>query len=482
MNVTTNDFFLIAPPLILALLGFAILLLGLIFPRVYRESLATLVLMGLAAAMFFSLQNWETSSVLFNSMVVADKFSSGFQIIFVIGAALTVLLSINELEKQYLYYSEYFAIILFATVGMMLMAAGSHLLTVFLGLETLSISLYILAGFRRDHEFALEASFKYFLLGAFASGFLLYGIALVYGATGSADLRALAESIRSGSLFDNPLLIAGLALLVIGFGFKIAIVPFHMWAPDVYQGAPTPVAAFMATGSKAAGFAALLRVLIAANVFADARWQQALWVLAAVTMTLGNIIALRQENLKRMLAYSSIAHAGYILVGVIAANEQGHSSVLFYLLIYTFMNIGAFGVISMLSDNSRETLLLNDYRGLGQRRPLVALAMAIFMFSLAGIPPTAGFVAKFYVFGAAVKAGYLWLVIIGVLNSLLSLYYYLGVVVNVYMQEPGDEPAPSAALPTVALALCIAAFAILYLGVFPARELETFQDLAASLK
>ncbi len=482
MNFAPQDFVLIAPQLILTVLGFLIILIGLIFPRLYRETLAAIVLIGLAAAIFVALQNWNASSTVFNGMLSADKFSAGFQCIFIIGAALTVLLSLNELEGQYLLYSEYFAIVIFATVGMMLMAAGNHLLTIFLGLETLSISLYILAGFRRTHELALESSFKYFLLGAFASGFLLYGIALVYGATGSANLQTVSQAIRDGNLLDNSLLTAGLVLLFIGFGFKIALAPFHQWAPDVYQGAPTPVAAFMATGSKAAGFAALLRVVMSSGILNDVHWQDALWVVAVLTMTIGNIIALRQENIKRMLAYSSIAHAGYILVGVIAANERGYSSVLFYLLSYTFMNIGAFGVVSMLSDKSNETLRISDYRGLAQRRPLVALAMAVFMFSLAGIPPSAGFVGKFYVFGAAVQAGYIWLVVLGVLNSLVSLYYYLGVVVNMYMLDPVDQPAQPVPLPTVGLALAIAVFAILDLGIFPARWIEAFQDLAASLK
>lgn len=482
MSLSSHDFLVIAPELVLTLLGFSILLLGLIFPRMYRETLAALVLIGLAGTLFFSLQSWGPASSAFHGMVVADKFAAAFHCIFIIAAAMTILLSINELEGEYLLYSEYFALIVFATMGMVLMAAASHLLTIFLGVETLSISLYILAGFRRTHEFALESSFKYFLLGAFASGFLLFGIALVYGATGSGSLESLAGAIGEEPVLANPLLVAGLLLLLIGFAFKIALVPFHMWAPDVYQGAPTPVAAFMATGSKAAGFAALLRVVLAAGVLAHGRWQQVLWVLAVLTMTLGNIVALRQENIKRMLAYSSIAHAGYILVGVIAANERGNSSVLFYLLTYTFMNIGAFGVVSMLSNKSQESIRLSDYRGLAHRRPLVALALAVFMFALAGIPPTAGFVGKFYVFSAAVEAGYLWLVIIGVLNSLVGLYYYLGVVVNMFMHEPGEEPTPSAALPAVALALGIALFATLDLGILPGRWMETFQELAGSLR
>lgn len=482
MNLTSQDFLVIAPQLVLTLLGFLILLLGLVFPRMYRETLAALVLIGLAAAIFFSLQTWGPVVTAFSGMVVADKFAAGFECIFIIAAALTILLSINGLEGEYVLYSEYFALIVFATVGMTLMAAGGHLLTIFLGLEALSISLYILAGFRRMHEFALESAFKYFLLGAFASGFLLLGIALVYGTTGSASLQALAAATGKDGLLHSPMLTTGSLLLFIGFAFKIALVPFHMWAPDVYQGAPTPVTAFMATGSKAAGFAALLRVLLATNVLADGRWQQALWLVAVLTMTLGNIVALRQENIKRMLAYSSIAHAGYMLVGVIAANDRGNSSVLFYLLSYTFMNIGAFGAVSMLSDKSREALRISDYRGLAQHRPVLALALAVFMFSLAGIPPTAGFVGKFYVFSAAVQAGHLWLVIIGVLNSLVSLYYYLGVVVSMFMHEPSEQPAPFGALPAVALALGIAVFATLDLGIFPARWMATFQELAASLR
>jgi NADH-quinone oxidoreductase subunit N len=479
----TQDFYLLAPEIILTLLGFVALVLGLIFPRMYRETLAAIVLIGFAAALLFATHHWANQpDTAFHGMISVDKFSVGFQCLFIIAASLTLMLSLNSLEEKYLLYSEYFALIIFATVGMMLMASSTHLLTLFLGLETLSVSLYILAGFRRTDPKALESAFKYFLLGAFASGFLLYGIALIYGSVGSASLTAMAGRIgQNFGATGQTLFTTGLVLMVIGFGFKIALAPFHTWAPDVYQGAPTPISAFMATGSKAAGFAALLRLLLASNMMTAAVWQQVFWVMAAATMTIGNIIALRQDNIKRMLAYSSIAHAGYILVGAIANNETGYAGILFYLLSYTFMNVGAFGVVALLAKSEQEYVSISEYRGLAYRRPFAALAMAIFMFSLSGIPPTAGFFAKFYVFSGAVQAGYIWLVILGVINSMISLYYYLGVVVAMFMQEPEGEKAPITPLPAVGIALVIAAFGTLNLGLFPGQWMDKFQTLARAL-
>ncbi len=491
--ISFQDFYLLAPELTLTLLGFLVLALGLIFPRLYSEALLAIVLIGFAVSLLFATQHWGGEpATAFYGMITVDKFSVGFQCLFIISAGLTLMLSLNALEEKYLLYSEYFALIIFATVGMMLMASSAHLLTLFLGLETLSVSLYVLAGFRRTDPKALEASFKYFLLGAFASGFLLYGIALIYGSAGSASLTTLAETVaRRQSTEPAPmpglglgwqsLFITGVVLMVTGFGFKIALVPFHTWAPDVYQGAPTPIAAFMATGSKAAGFAALLRLLLASGIMANPIWQQIFWVIAVATMTIGNIIALRQENIKRMLAYSSIAHAGYILIGAIANNENGHAGTLFYLLSYTFMNIGAFGVVALLAKSEQEYVNISEYRGLAYRRPFAALAMAIFMFSLSGIPPTAGFLAKFYVFSGAVQAGYIWLVILGVINSMISLYYYLGVIVVMFMQEPEGEKKPVTPLPAVVIALGIAVFATLNLGLFPGQWMDKFQALARSL-
>ncbi|MDZ7276428.1 MAG: NADH-quinone oxidoreductase subunit N [candidate division KSB1 bacterium] len=472
-----------APTLTLVVVGLLVLLLGMLFPRMYRETLAAVVLFGFGIAVFYAVQNWGESVVLFHGMIVVDKFANGFACLFVIAAGLTLLLSIDALESTSLLVSEFFMLIIFATVGMLLLAASAHLLTLFLGLEILSISLYILAGFRRNDKFSIEASFKYFLLGAFASSFLLYGIALIYGSVGSASLTAVAEAVKARHLLDTPLLTAGLAMMAVGFGFKIALAPFHTWAPDVYQGAPTPIAAFMATGSKAAAFAALLRLVLTTGMMTQAVWQQIFWVLAVLTMTVGNIVALRQDNIKRLLAYSSIAHAGYMLIGVIANNELGSSALLYYLLSYTFMNLGAFGVVAFLSKTENELVNLNDYRGLAFRRPFAAVAMAIFMFSLAGIPITAGFMSKFYVFSAAVQAGHLWLVILGVINSMISLYYYLGVVVVMFMQksESAGEELALERLPAVGLALIIAVFGTLQLGLAPARWMEAFQDLARSV-
>ncbi len=482
LGITSQDFVSFAPTLVLAALGFLILMIGMLFPRMYRETLAAIVLIGFAVVVFITIQNWNESAALFNGMISADKFTAGFTCLFIISTGLTLLLSLNSLEGSSLLISEFFALIIFATVGMILMAASTHLLTLFLGVETLSVSLYILAGFRREDKFSLESSFKYFLLGAFASGFLLYGIALVYGSTGSASLKSLSEALRAGQAISFPaLLTTGLVLMVVGFGFKIALVPFHAWAPDVYQGAPTPISAFMATGSKAAGFAALMRVALNSGMMNNLDWQQVFWVIAVATMTLGNIVALRQDNVKRLLAYSSIAHAGYILVGILANNELGSSAVLFYLLSYTFMNGGAFGVVALMSRAEGESANLQDFRGLAYRRPFAAVAMSIFMFSLAGIPITAGFMSKFYVFLAAMQSGYLWLVILGVINSMISLYYYLGVVVTMFMHQPEGEEASFEPLPAVGLALLIAVFGTLQLGLSPARWMETFQDLARSV-
>ena len=483
LGITVQDLIGFAPALTLAALGFLMLILGLLFPRMYRETLAAIVLIGFAVAVFITVQNWNENAALFHGMISADKFTAGFTCLFIISAGLTLLLSLNSLEGSSLLISEFFALIIFATVGMVLMAASTHLLTLFLGVETLSVSLYILAGFRREDKLSLESSFKYFLLGAFASGFLLYGVALIYGSVGSASLKVLSQAVSGAGTISSPLLLTnGLVLITVGFGFKIALVPFHAWAPDVYQGAPTPISAFMATGSKAAGFAALMRVVLSSGMMNNLDWQQVFWIIAVATMTVGNLVALRQENLKRLLAYSSIAHAGYILVGILANSELGSSAVLFYLLSYTFMNAGAFGVIALVgSRGEREYAELQDFRGLAYRHPLAAVAMAVFMFSLAGIPITAGFMSKFYIFLAAMQSGHLWLVILGVINSMISLYYYLGVVVTMFMHKPESEEAGFEPLPAVGLALLIAVFGTLQLGLSPARWMETFQDLARSV-
>jgi NADH-quinone oxidoreductase subunit N len=376
---------------------------------------------------------------------------------------------------------EYYALILFALLGAMLMASGGDLLIIFLGLEILSLAQYILAGMRHNVLKSSEAAMKYFLLGAFATGFLLYGIALVYGATGTTNLAGIVTATREGELTNYPLMSIGMGLLVVGFGFKIAAVPFHMWTPDVYEGAPTPVTAFMSTGVKAAAFVALERVFVTALGDLQGSWVPIFWGLAVLTMTVGNLIAISQQNIKRMLAYSSIAHAGYLLIALVAAGPAGLSGLFFYLLAYAFMNLGAFAVVVALEQREDRYLHVDDYRGLGFRYPLLGVAMALFMFSLSGLPPTAGFMAKFYVFSAAVEQGYIVLTVIGVVNSLISLYYYLRPIVCMYMEEAKAD-APGMQLdPFLLAALVLTVLGTLQLGLFPSRLLGLAQAAAQGL-
>jgi NADH-quinone oxidoreductase subunit N len=389
--------------------------------------------------LFFCGSLWGQSHYAFNRMVVQDNYSLFFKVLFLITAGLSILMSIRFLEREGFEYGEYYILLLFATVGMMFMASAADLIIIFLGLETFSLAIYVLAGFFRTQPKSNEASLKYFLLGAFSAGFLLYGIALIYGATGTTNLKGIYEFVSKNHFLSDPLLLIGMALLIVGFGFKVASVPFHMWTPDVYEGAPTSVTAFMSVGAKAAGFAAFLRVFLYSMSSLQTDWVWILWVLAVLTMTLGNLVAIAQKNIKRMLAYSSIAHAGYILVAMVAASEVSTASILYYLLAYAFMNLGAFGVVILYGRKGEENILITDYSGMASRYPLLAAAMAIFMFSLAGIPPTAGFVGKFYIFSAAIKAGYIGLAIIGVLNSALSVYFYLRVTVMMYMRNPEKE-------------------------------------------
>jgi len=470
VQFATADLLVIAPELVLT--GFALLILLMsAFARSERKDfLGYTALVGAIGALVPLYGGAGVEASAFSGMVTLDPFSFFFKVMIVIITLLTVLASLAYTKREGIAFGEYYVLVLFAAVGMMLMASGVNLLIIFLGLEVMSISIYVLAGIMRDDARSVEAAFKYFLLGAFASAFLLYGIALTYASTGTLDLGGIRGVLAEQAWITGlPILITGLALLIVGFGFKIALVPFHMWTPDVYEGAPTSITAFMATGVKAAGFAAFVRVFFYALPALQPYWTEIMWVLAAATMTVGNIIALSQTNIKRMLAYSSIAHAGYILVAFVAGNELGQSSILFYLLAYCFMNIGAFTVIILLGKKGEENILISDYAGLGFQRPLLAAAMAIFMFSLAGVPPMAGFMAKFYVFSAAVKANYYWLAIIGVLNSVVAAYYYLRVLIYMYFREP--EPEKELALGHLSLAavlaVIISVWGVLHIGILP---------------
>jgi len=395
---------------------------------------------------------------------------------FLVAAGLTVLITDSYMEREGCNHGELYPLILFAVVGMMLMASGTDLMTIFLGLEVMSVTLYVLAGFNRSNRKSNEAGLKYFLLGSFSTGFMLYGMALIYGATGTTRLYKIAEVVGQMTMpASNIMLVAGMLLMMTGFAFKIAAAPFHMWTPDVYEGAPTPMTAFMSAGPKAAGFAALIRLFVVALPALQIDWSQVLWVLAVLTMTIGNITALRQDNIKRVLAYSSIAHAGYALVGFTAGNGTGIAGILFYMLSYAFMNIGAFAVVILVAKKGETNGNVSDFAGLGFKRPVLAVAMTLFLFSLAGVPPAAGFVGKFYLFAGAVQEGYIWLAIIGVLNSAASAYYYLRIMVYMYMKESTEDFEWIKVTAPVTLALVIAAAGTLIPGIVPSIILEYAQ-------
>jgi NADH-quinone oxidoreductase subunit N len=458
------------PMLVLAATAVVVILLDLLPPRERKDHLGFVSALGVVLALVMTY--WMTFSIGggelrgFRGMVVLDPFALFFNVVIGYATGLVILLSMDYIRREGQEAGEFYILILLSSLGMMLMASAGDLIIVFLGLETMSIALYVLTGFFRHRLEAGEASLKYFLMGAFASGFFLYGIALIFGATGSTNLDRIANAVAAGAGRD-PMLAIGFGLLLVGFGFKISAVPFHMWAPDAYEGAPTSITAFIATGSKAAAFASLLRVLLTSLRGAPLDWPMLMWGMAAITMTVGNVVALAQQNIKRMLAYSSIAHVGYMLVGVVAGGSLGNGSVLFYLLVYTFTTAGAFGAVLLLERNGREAVQLADYGGLATRHPVLAVALSVFLLSLIGIPPTAGFVGKFYLFGAAVKSGYVWLAVIGVLNSAVAAYYYLRLIVFMYMREPEGAPTVLAPSFSGALALVVALWGVVQLGVAP---------------
>ena len=469
----------LAPTLIVMGAGCLVLLLDLLPPRASKVHLATVALLGVVAALLTSLAAWGGRGRGFRDMVILDNYALFFHVVICYGAALIVLLSIDYLRRSGVESGEYYALVLFSTSGMLLLTSASDLIVVFIAIELMSLSLYVLSGLFKRRRQAGEASMKYFLLGAFASAFLLYGIALLYGATGTTNIDRIAAAAAAAP--HDTLLIAGLGLLLVGFGFKISSAPFHMWAPDVYEGAPTSVTALIATGSKAAVFAVLVRLLLSGVRAVQADWTAVLWVLAALTMTLGNVVAIAQSNLKRMLAYSSIAHVGYMLVGLAAGGAAGAGAVLFYLLAYTFTTAGTFGVITLCVRAGEEAVDVRDYAGLGRRHPVLAFALALLLLSLVGIPPLAGFVGKFYLFGAAVRAGFVWLAVLGVLNSAIAAYYYLRVIVTMYMQEPDEQSASVAPSFAGGLALTIAVIGVVLLGLMPAPFVDLAQVAVAPL-
>jgi len=468
VKIPEMDFGWIVPEIAIAVFAVAALLLTL-----FRKKNSTwlfveaMPLIGAIVAFYFTFQLWDGNLDIFNNLYTIDKFGAFFKGLFLVILVLVTLLSYRYIDREDMARGEYYALLMFGTLGMMIMASSNNFITIFIGLEVMSISIYILAGLMGGNAKSVEASLKYFLLGAFATAFLLYGIALIYGTTGMLDIREIAGYVNSGNFMVTPAFMAGLALLIVGFGFKTASVPFHMWTPDVYEGAPTSITAYMATGVKAAAFAAFLRVLFTAFHPFLSGWTYMLWILAVATMTLGNITALRQDDVKRMLAYSSIAHAGYILIALTVGDRTLSSTVLYYLLVYSFMTIGAFAVVIILGRQGYPNTGIESYAGLAGRHPVIAAAMAVFLFSMAGVPPLAGFMGKFYVLTDAVRSGYYWLAIIGVLNSVVAAYYYLRVVMYMYFKEPEAEIGiPDVSLGST-LAIAISVVVVFYLGIFP---------------
>lgn len=458
MTLTPLDYKVLTPYAILTAWACVLLLVDLFIPKDRKGITALLAALGLAVTLGFTLGQIGSEGAGFMNMVVLDGFSTFVNALLLVSGLLGVALAYGYVKRMGLERGEYYTLLLFSVTGMMLMAQAADLIVVFIALELLSIPLYVLAAFNRSRSESEEAGLKYFLLGAFATGFVVYGTALVFGATGSTNLSAIVVAASAGT--STLLLTIGAALILVGFGFKVAAVPFHMWTPDVYQGAPSAVTAFMSSGAKIAGFAALLRVFATAFPSLAVDMADVLWALAALTMILGNVVAISQSNIKRMLAYSSIAHAGYILMAFVpygnaAVRDISIAAGLFYLVSYAVTNFGAWGVVIALEKAEGRGLEIADYAGLGRRYPVLAAAMTVFMLSLIGFPPTLGMVGKFYLFRSVIAGGYTWLAIIGVLTSLISAYYYLRVVVTMYMKdgEPVTERETWLAIATGATAL-----------------------------
>ncbi len=487
INAPPLDWGALAPVLaVLTGAGIA-LLLDLFLPPGRRSFLGYFSFGTTLVAIALCLPLWRENAprLAFSDMINVDRFALFFSLVTLVATALSILLAIDYLEQQEIHWGEYYPLVLFTASGMLLLGLANDLVFLFIALEVLSIGLYILSGIARGRAVSQESAIKYFLLGSFSFGFLVYGTALIYGATGTTNFTALGEALATGNAVDNPLLLVGLALILVGFAFKLALAPFHMWTPDVYSGAPTTVTAFMSVGTKVTTFGALVRMIFSGMPALGNEWANTLFALAIVTMIVGNLAAITQRNIKRMLAYSSIGQAGYVLVAVVAAETQRRdvsdaalNGVLFYLLAYTFMNLGAFAVVIALARPGDERLDLDrDYSGLAWRHPWLAGALALFMLSLGGIPPTAGFIGKLLVFRAAIEAGYWTLALVGVLTSVIALGFYLRVVIRMYTGAPArDDRAPLRLPVPLAATLALCAVLTIGLGVLPAVPLDFAQQ------
>jgi NADH-quinone oxidoreductase subunit N len=474
-----NSFFALAPLLAVVIGSLSILLLEAFLKKEDKSYLGYLCLLVLGVCGGICVKSWNAGYSFFGNELVLDKLALILILIFAVAVGLVILTGLKYISSHDANHGEFYALLLLALAGMIIMVSSGDLLVIFLGLEVLSVSSYALAGLRRKDEKSSEAAVKYFLLGSFASAFFVFGLALLYGTSHSVQISAVINFLKTEAGLDI-MAILGLTLIVISLGFKIALVPFHMWTPDVYEGAPTPVTAFFSVGPKAVGLAVFIRMFY--TYWADGFKSQSvfwlLWIIAALTMVVGNLVALRQTNVKRMLAYSSIAHAGYLLVAILA---RDNASLVFYLTVYIFMNIGAFAAIMALSKKNVEYLELEDYAGIGFKYPWIGATFAVFLFSLAGFPPTGGFLAKFFVFSAAVRQGLVPLVIIAVLASLISVFYYLRIVVYMYMKKPSHEVEIDLENPAIFLVLFLCLYGVLQLGLFPGNILIFIKQAIAAL-
>jgi NADH-quinone oxidoreductase subunit N len=487
MTLPLADLVTILPELLVVGMACLILVLDPITPDTKKDLLAWMSFGIVVVCSVVTMSGFGERVMAFSDLVVVDSYAVFWKMLLYLVSGLTILLSMGYLKEEKIQLAEYYAFVLLALTGMMVMVSGADLLTIYLGTELMSITLYIMAGFKRFEARSIESSAKYFVLGAFSSGILLYGISIVFGVTGSTRLVDIA-AVVNGRGIDDPLIFIALMLLIVGFGFKVAAVPFHMWTPDVYHGAPTSVTVFMAVASKAASFAAFLRVLLEAFGGIKPDWNLLILAMCLITIALGNLVAIVQTNVKRMLAYSSIAHAGYALIGVVVAgwgteaavSAQGVSSLMLYLAIYSFMTLGAFAMVAILRNGGLEGEEIEDFTGLAKRHKGGAFLMLIFMVSLAGIPPTAGFIGKFYLFMAAVNAGLAWLAIVGLVFAAISAFYYLRIVMVMYMREPSSEQEWHTRLalsPQISVVLACAVAGVVLLGVFPG-PLVSIADLS----
>src|SRR6266852_5380870 len=471
---TNAEYFRVLPEIILTLFGTLIMFLEAVLSEDQKRVLGPLSIVGLAVALWGAIASNSDPGPAFHNMLIVDGFATFFRVLVIVVGLLAVFSSTEYLRREKSPGGEYYALILFSIVGQSIMVTANELIMIFIGLEISSIASYILAGYLRDDPRNNEAALKYFLLGSFATAFLLYGVAWIYGLTGSTNLALIRQALTTPSVAPSLVLTGtAAALMFVGFGFKVSAVPFQVWAPDVYQGAPAPISAFLSVGPKAAAFAILLRVFMTAFGSIAARWEPVVWACALATMVVGNFAAIQQSNIKRMLAYSSIAHAGYVLVAVTADSSTGSAAAMFYLAAYAFTNLGAFAVVTYFSRKGERYVAIDDFAGLSQRQPAMAAMLTIFLLSLIGVPLTAGFFGKFYSFKAVLDANEVWLAVLGLLNSAVAAYYYLRILVVMYMHEPGESTVTLQPLGAgITATLWAAALGTLILGIFPSLILN----------